>query len=182
MTHGHRRPDGNRTRRCRGRAPGPAQGRRRHRSPGGSRANRTESGRSSRSGSLRFGMITSVLPRRARRGQHKVSTRSAQGQRSQRAHRRARPGSIGGELSGPVPMRTRPAARHTGTADRHEQIAPATFRTRSAAHLMRESSAVATLGSGGDTGAPPGAVRDAGTGAADGAPSTTHRPRSCGEW
>jgi hypothetical protein len=58
------------------------------------------------------------------------------------------------------------------------------FRARPAAQLMRESSAVATLGSGGDNSAPPGAVRGAAArpGAAGGAPAITHRPRACGEW
>ncbi len=70
-------------------------------------------------------------------------------------------------------------------ANRTEQIrAPTTFRTRPAAQLMRESSAVATLGSGGDNSAPPGAVRGAAArpGAAGGSPAITHRPRACGEW
>ena len=73
----------------------------------------------------------------------------------------------------------------SATANRTEQIrAPTTFRTRPAAQLMRESSAVATLGSGGDNSAPPGAVRGAAArpGAAGGAPAITHRPRACGEW
>ena len=72
----------------------------------------------------------------------------------------------------------------SATANRTEQRAPTTFRTRSAAQLMRESSAVATLGSGGDNSAPPGAVRGAAArpGAAGGAPAITHRPRACGEW